>query len=65
MYTTCMPENFPTGGYRWLNSEEINQLKPDIDPNGNVGHFFHVDLDLPIEVQDAFKDFVRAPDPTN
>jgi hypothetical protein len=52
-----MSQRLPTGNFKWLTDEEINQFKiEDITEDSDHGYVLEVDVAYPKELQDAHKD---------
>lgn len=62
LYGWAMSQYLPTGGLRWMNSEELNieQIMSTPD-DGDIGYFVQVTLTYPHELHDRHSDFPLAP----
>ena len=52
-----MSQSLPTDGFRWLNSDEIQELftkLKDVPEDGAKGYILEVDLDIPLDKHDYF-----------
>ena len=53
-----MSGKVPVGDFKWLSRQEINNLNiRHLDPDGSVGYFFEVDLEIPPHLHDLMADF--------
>ena len=57
LYCWPMLQDLPVGGFRWLDSAELEKSLSDFPPC-----FVSVDLEFPEELHDKFKDYPPAPD---
>ena len=68
LYGWAMSQAMPVGDYRWLTGWEIAMLSivaniMQIADDGDIGYFFEVDLEIPEEHHDKFRDYPLAPTP--
>ena len=65
LYGWAMSEYLPTGGFRWLDEEEVNDLDVDnIPEDGSKGYILEVDLEYPEELHGAHDQYPLAPEKT-
>ena len=58
-----MSQYLPTGGFRWLDEEEVNDLDVDnIPEDGSKGYILEVDLEYPEELHGAHGQYPLAPE---
>ena len=63
LYGWAMSEYLPTGGFRWLDEEEVNDLDVDnIPEDGSKGYILEVDLEYPEELHGAHDQYPLAPE---
>ena len=59
----AMSQYLPTGGFRWLDEEEVNDLDVDnIPEDGSKGYILEVDLEYPEELHGAHDQHPLAPE---
>jgi hypothetical protein len=61
-----MVQKLPTSGFKWLDDIAQIQANPEkflleLDDNGDQGYFLEVDLEIPQDKHDCFKEFPPAP----
>ena len=63
LYGWRMSQYLPTGGFRWLDEEEVNDLDVDnIPEDGSKGYILEVDLEYPEELHGAHDQYPLAPE---
>jgi hypothetical protein len=63
LYGWAMCEALPTGGFRWLNDQEISQLDvTKLEPDSEIGYALEVDFEYPEELHDEHNDLPLAPE---
>ncbi|XP_075229945.1 uncharacterized protein LOC142329342 [Lycorma delicatula] len=63
LYGTAMVEPLPHANFRWLNTEEIDNLDINsVCDRGEKGYILEVDLEYPQELHDRHKDYPLAPE---
>ena len=63
LYGWAMSQYLPTGGFRWLDEEEVNDLDVDnIPEDGSKGYILEVDLEYPEELHGAHDQYPLAPE---
>ena len=63
LYGWAMSQYTPTGGFRWLDEEEVNDLDVDnIPEDGSKGYILEVDLEYPEELHGAHDQYPLAPE---
>ena len=63
LYGFSMTQYLPTGGFRWLDEEEVNDLDVDnIPEDGSKGYILEVDLEYPEELHGAHDQYPLAPE---
>ena len=63
LYGWAMIQHLPTGGFKWLNDQEIAELDiTKLEADGEIGYFFEVDLEYPKEFHDKHNDLPLAPE---
>ena len=61
LYGAGMSEKLPTGGFRWLSEQEVQQLQPlTVNADGDKCYILQVDLHYPAHLHDAHTDFPLA-----
>lgn len=61
LYGAGMIEKLPTGGYRWLEDDELSKLDiPNLDPSGDTCYILEVDLHYPDHLHDKHTDYPLA-----
>ena len=61
LYGWAMSQYLPTGGFRWLDEEEVNDLDVDnIPEDGSKGYILEVDLEYPEELHGAHDQYPLA-----
>ena len=66
-----MSQFLPTGGHKWINKEQINNLNNNLSETTNmfknlngetdIGYLVEVDLEYPINIKEYTKNFPLAP----
>ena len=63
LYGYAMSDHLPTGGFKWLTDEEIENLDIEkLDIEDLEGYIFEVDLEVPRQLHDYFNDYPLAPE---
>ena len=63
LYGVAMSQPLPTGGFRWLNPEELNGLDVHaMEEHDQRGYVLEVDLHIPDHLHDEFNDLPPAPE---
>ena len=58
LYGWAMSQYLPTGGFKWLSPNQINELDiHSLDPDAEKGLILEVDLEYPHELQDLYNDY--------
>ena len=61
MYGWAMPQCLPTGGFKWLTPNQINELDiHSLNPEAGKGLILEVDLEYSHELQDLQTDYPLA-----
>ena len=61
LYGAGMSAKLPTGNFRWLEREEVNEFSPmDVDPDGDLCYILEVDLEYPSAIHDLHNDYPLA-----
>ena len=61
LYGYAMSQYLPFGKFRWLNNDEVEKLNVcDLDPEGEKGYIFEVDLRYPKALHDEHNDYPLA-----
>ena len=61
----AMSQSLPTDGFRWLNYEEIQEMftkLKDVPEDGAKRYIPEVDLEIPLDEHDYFKQYVPVPE---
>lgn len=62
LYGTVMTQNLPTGGFRWLDENEINAFNLNyVSDESFKGYFLEVDLDYPAHLHNDHNDLPFCP----
>ena len=63
LYGWAMSQYLPTGGFNWLNEEELNNIDlGKYEEKSNEGLILEVDLEYPKELHDLHNDYPVAPE---
>ena len=66
LYGWAMSKKLPVNGFRWLDSNEINEINEEFIKNYNEndtkGHIFEVDVKYPKELHDLYSDLPLLPE---
>ena len=63
LYGWVMSQYLPTGEFKWLNNEEIDELDVDqIKDDNEYGYIYECDLEYPEELHDKHSDYPLAPE---
>ena len=66
LYGWAMSKKLPVNGFRWLDSNEINEINEEFIKNYNEndtkGHIFEVDVKYPKELHDLHSDLPLLPE---
>ena len=63
LYGKAMSDPLPTGGFRWLQVEEIAELDiENLEIDSKRGYIFEVDLEIPHYLHDLHSDYPLAPE---
>ena len=66
LYGKAMSDPLPTGGFKWLSTDEISSLNiTSLDADSSIGYILEVDLDVPQELHDKQSDYPLAPERLN
>lgn len=61
LYPTVMVDYLPYGGFEWAETD-LNEILNTTD-DADTGYFLDVDLEYPVDLHDAHKDYPLAPTP--
>ena len=62
-YGHAMSQPLPTGGFRWLDGNEINDFDvQNVSDNSEKGYILQVDLEYPKELHDEHDSYPLAPE---
>ena len=62
-YGHAMSQPLPTGGFRWLDGNEINNFDVQhVSDNSEKGYILQVDLEYPKELHDEHDSYPLAPE---
>ena len=63
LYGWAMSQYLPTGDFKWLNNEEIDELNVNrIKDENEYGYIYECDLEYPEELHDKHSDYPLAPE---
>ena len=63
LYGWAMSQYLPTGGFNWLNEEELNNIDlGKYEEKSNEGLILEVDFEYPKELHDLHNDYPVAPE---
>jgi hypothetical protein len=63
LYGWAMSQYLPTGGFKWMTNQEINQLNLDhYNEDSNKGLILEVDLEYPKELHNLHNDYPLGPE---
>ena len=66
LYGWAMSKKLPVNGFRWLDSDEINEINEEFiknyNENGNKGYIFEVDVRYPKRLHDSHSDLPFLPE---
>ena len=66
LYGWAMSKKLPVNGFRWLDSNEINEINEkfikNYNENNTKGHIFEVDVKYPKELHDLHSDLPLLPE---
>ena len=57
-----MSQKLPVNDFKWVKQERLSKFNEGYDENGNIGHFFGVDINYPKELFNLHKDLPFLPE---